>query len=42
MWKSLLIKMSEKTLYGFGFGIGMGLAFKILSARPSQKGPGED
>ena len=42
MWKSLLIKMSEKTLYGFGFGIGMGLAFKIVSIKSSQKGPSED
>jgi len=37
MWKSLLIKMSEKTLYGFGFGIGMGLAFKIVSIKPSKR-----
>lgn len=41
MWKSLLIKMSEKTLYGFGFGIGMGLAFKIVSVKPSKR-PSKD
>ncbi len=30
MFKTILIKSTERLFYGFGFGIGMGIAFKLL------------
>ena len=37
MFNQLLIKMMEKTVYGFGFGIGMGLAFAFVPINRTQK-----
>lgn len=37
MFNQLLIKMVEKTVYGFGFGIGMGLAFAFVPINKTQK-----
>lgn len=36
MFNQLLIKMMEKTVYGFGFGIGMGLAFAFVPMNKTQ------
>lgn len=30
MFKTILLKVTEKCAYGFGFGVGMGIAFKVL------------
>lgn len=30
MFKTILLKVVEKRVYGFGFGVGMGIAFKVL------------
>ena len=30
MFKTILIKSTERIFYGLGFGIGMGIAFKLI------------
>ncbi len=37
MFKTILIKSTERMFYGFGFGIGMGIAFKLLPIERTNK-----